>query len=82
MALTTCPDCNREVSPNARSCTHCGKPNSIGSIFTRNLGFDGVVFLIMIVGGILLAAMKVTSELGGILISAFGLLLLQLQSLK
>src|SRR5579859_7521420 len=27
MALTTCPDCGREVSTAAPACPHCGRPN-------------------------------------------------------
>ena len=26
MALTTCPECNKEISTEAVSCIHCGKP--------------------------------------------------------
>ena len=28
MALTTCPDCGREVSSSAPACPHCGRPNA------------------------------------------------------
>lgn len=28
MALTTCPDCGREVSTSAPACPHCGRPNA------------------------------------------------------
>lgn len=27
MGLTKCQDCAREISPSARSCPHCGRPN-------------------------------------------------------
>lgn len=26
MALTTCPDCSKEVSDSAEHCIHCGRP--------------------------------------------------------
>jgi membrane protein YdbS with pleckstrin-like domain len=28
MALTTCPDCGRDVSTSAPACPHCGRPNA------------------------------------------------------
>jgi len=28
MALTTCPDCGREISTAAPACPHCGRPNA------------------------------------------------------
>jgi hypothetical protein len=28
MALTTCPDCSREISTAAPACPHCGRPNA------------------------------------------------------
>src|SRR3954454_1595714 len=28
MALTTCPDCQREISTAAPACPHCGRPNA------------------------------------------------------
>ena len=30
MALSTCKDCNREVSTLARYCVHCGRPRPTG----------------------------------------------------
>lgn len=26
MPLITCPDCRKEISPQAKSCLHCGRP--------------------------------------------------------
>jgi transposase-like protein len=26
MPLTTCPDCNNQISDSAESCPHCGRP--------------------------------------------------------
>ena len=31
MALSTCRDCNREVSTLARHCVHCGRPRPTGT---------------------------------------------------
>jgi prepilin signal peptidase PulO-like enzyme (type II secretory pathway) len=49
MALTTCDECNQEVSESASSCPKCGaklKPSAVATLF-KYLGF-GISILIAI----------------------------------
>ena len=32
MALTNCPDCNREISTKAQTCPHCGAPGPVAFV--------------------------------------------------
>jgi hypothetical protein len=41
MALSTCRDCNREVSTLARHCVHCGRPRPAG--FQRGSLAGGII---------------------------------------
>lgn len=47
MALINCPDCEKELSNNARNCVHCGYRNQ-KSVFSQDLGFDGEFFKIVL----------------------------------
>lgn len=92
MPLINCPDCGKEISSEARSCVHCGYQKQ-QSMFTQKLGFDGEVFLIMIILGMFgvfagFVAISQTSPLGiGIIIFGFslmffGMLFLLIRSLR
>lgn len=37
MAMTNCPDCNRDISDSAAACPNCGRPNPRASIVTRSV---------------------------------------------
>lgn len=52
MALIICPDCEKQVSSEARVCPNCGNPAKHKSIFITELGFDGVLFRLMVFAGI------------------------------
>lgn len=52
MALENCPDCEQKISNKAFSCIHCGFQKQ-RSVFTRDLGFDGQVFQVVITLGII-----------------------------
>ncbi len=53
MALVKCPECQREVSDESAFCVHCGYHPTF-SIFIQDLGFDGVLFRLMIAAGIII----------------------------
>ncbi len=52
--LINCPMCHKEVSPNAKSCPHCGEPlRDVRVTYTvkeekKGLGFWGVVLAIIV----------------------------------
>jgi predicted amidophosphoribosyltransferase len=55
MGLTSCPDCNKEVSDRAPNCPNCGRPLasfSSRSVQTRRKGgkYEGVGFLLILAG--------------------------------
>jgi uncharacterized membrane protein YvbJ len=55
MALTTCPDCKKQVSDKAPNCPNCGRPLtsfSSGAFQTRRKGgkYEGVGFLLILAG--------------------------------
>lgn len=37
MALTTCPDCGKEVSTSAQACPGCGRPMSAVSVTAKEV---------------------------------------------
>lgn len=63
MPLTTCPDCDREISTTAAACPHCGRPmqadaaqrvrTTEDSFLTRNRGC-GDILIYTLVGIVLL----------------------------
>ena len=59
MALSTCRDCNREVSTLARHCVHCGRPrpsaSGSGSVIA---GVVVVVVALALTAGVVCAARK------------------------
>jgi len=59
MALSTCRDCNREVSTLARHCVHCGRPRPAmtcsGSVVA---GIAVVVVALALTAGVVCAARK------------------------
>ena len=75
MALISCPDCNAECSDQAKTCPKCGRPIiKEKSIATKNLGFGGFLFTLILIAGVVLAVQG--STLGWLLIIMGGLLLL------
>lgn len=48
MPLTKCPDCGKEVSPTARACPHCGRPNERRKPRSRTLWVVGALALIIL----------------------------------
>ena len=38
MALITCPDCNKQVSEQASSCIHCGRPLKLDLVNSPSAG--------------------------------------------
>jgi len=66
MALTTCPDCGKQISSSAANCPGCGRPMAAFSgkaVQTRRKGglYEGIGFLLMLVGGL---ALLVSQGLG------------------
>ena len=63
MALSTCRDCNREVSTLARHCVHCGRPRpsatGSGSVIA---GVVVVVVALALTAGVVCAARKAWAE--------------------
>src|SRR5688572_3867814 len=64
MALSTCRDCNREVSTLARHCVHCGRPRPAstcsGSIVA---GIVVVVVALALTAGVVCAARKACKKI-------------------
>lgn len=86
MALINCPDCQKEISDTARICVHCGY-RRIKSVFIQELGFDGEVFRIMIVLGLLTIvggtiAQNALVIAGGIQLVIFAVLFLLIRAIK
>ena len=59
MALSTCRDCNREVSTLARHCVHCGRPRPAG-MYSGSVvaGIAVVVIALALTGAVVCAARK------------------------
>ena len=75
MALIKCPDCGTECSDQAPACPKCARPLSgQKSIFTKDLGFGGFIYALMLIGGFGIGVQG--SLFGWILAIAGGLLLL------
>lgn len=56
MALIQCPDCDKNFSDQAQACPNCGRPfKRQQSLLTKELGFDGFIFGVMIIAGIFVA---------------------------
>lgn len=85
MALKKCEDCKEEISSAARSCVHCGCP-MYQSVFSMNLGADGVILRIMIAIGLILVISNVFNRNGletvGFILMFAGTLLLFIRSLR
>ena len=74
MALITCPDCNSECSDQAPACPKCGRPLAgQKSVMTKNLGFGGFVYALIIIGGLVLI---VNGSPGGWILVGIGAILL------
>jgi hypothetical protein len=58
MPLTTCPDCNREVSTSARHCVHCGRPWPASRCGGAGALVIGLLVAFCVFGGIALAKAK------------------------
>lgn len=53
MATVNCPDCGKEVSPSAKTCPHCGKPNkAVGATPTKPAGcfLQGIGAMVLFYG--------------------------------
>ncbi len=56
MPLIQCPDCGKGFSDQAQACPNCGRPfKRQQSLLTKELGFDGFIFGVMIIAGIFVA---------------------------
>lgn len=75
MPLINCPDCNTECSNLAQACPKCGRPlGNQNSLVTKDLGFGGAIYALMLIGGTLLAVQG--KSIGFILGGAGAILLL------
>ena len=50
--LIKCPACQRDISPNATSCPHCGEPSKAAPKQTAT-GFLAALLIGLIVGGLI-----------------------------
>jgi hypothetical protein len=60
MALSSCPDCGREVSTRARQCVHCGRPWPASTCGSACGLLIGVVIAVAVLGGVLVAKKNCT----------------------
>lgn len=72
MALTKCPDCDKDVSTSAASCPECGRPMAAFSgkaVQTQRKGgkYEAIGFLLIVAG---LATCFASFEVGGLLMCA------------
>lgn len=59
MALSTCRDCNREVSTRARHCVHCGRPSPTGhGAGSMIAGIATVILALALTGAVVCAAKR------------------------
>jgi hypothetical protein len=59
MALSTCRDCNREVSSLARHCVHCGRPRPVaGGAGSVVAGVVVVLIALALTAGVVCTARK------------------------
>ncbi|HZN61445.1 MAG TPA: hypothetical protein VFC90_03470 [Planctomycetota bacterium] len=64
MALSTCRDCNREVSTLARHCVHCGRPRPAGTAAGGVIaGVAVVVIALALTAAVVCAARKTCQKL-------------------
>ncbi len=49
MALVSCDDCRKEVSPNLEVCPHCGRvmPKEFIGLLVRAIVMFGLIFMLM-----------------------------------
>lgn len=66
MGLTTCRDCDREISNRAAACPHCGCPVGAGTIATANVhgGGEGLFMKSMNCGCMVVLAIVTLLVLG------------------
>lgn len=80
-SLIQCPDCGKEHSRLAVACPNCARPNpqeqspEQRSVFDKDLGPGGVVYLIMILVGLSACFLKGYEIVGGVLLAIGGILL-------
>lgn len=64
MALSTCKDCNREVSTLARHCVHCGRPRPTGTCSGSVIGgIVVVVIALALTAGVICAARRACKKM-------------------
>lgn len=74
MALVKCPDCNSECSDMSPACPKCGRPlGGQKSFITKDIGFGGVIYTLMLIGGVVAAFQ---GHLAGWVFAAAGAILL------
>jgi hypothetical protein len=49
MALTTCPDCNREISSAAPACPNCGRPTPLPAVPKKRFGIGTSLIILLVV---------------------------------
>jgi len=77
MPLIKCPDCAAECSDLAPACPKCGRPlGGQKSLATKNLGFGGFVYSMMLIVGILIAIFSAEMQPLGVLLAITGGILL------
>jgi hypothetical protein len=81
MTTFTCPKCRHEISANSGVCAFCGY-RPMRTFFVKDLGSSTRFFLILVGGGMALAAiglllkMPAALIIGGVGLAAFGVVLL------
>jgi hypothetical protein len=64
MALSTCRDCNREVSTRARHCVHCGRPSPTGQgAGSLIAGIATVILALVLTAGVVCAAKRACKQI-------------------
>lgn len=74
--MMTCPNCSRPCSDLAESCPNCGHPLRRRSLLTKNLGFGGAVYAVVLVAGILILGTSDSYRGLGVLLTVSGGLLI------
>lgn len=73
MALIKCSECGKEISSDAKSCPHCGKPlpRPKGKPFYKSVRFWIVVIIVIIIGVFVYVSIKSEQELSEVVEKAF-----------
>lgn len=76
MSLIECKECSKKISHTVESCPHCGVLINGKSILTKDLGFGGFIYVLLIMLGLFMVFYRFTDLIGWFFILSGVILLL------